>query len=77
MNLMKVGKHRFLDSLGFCLLVGHGLNNCWMSVRRLSSRYVNALRALLTISTVVVTSGLLAKTLCRNQEWSSRTTLFT
>jgi len=74
-------------------MVGDGLNNCWMSVRghrhraglimTLASTFssaktpLKALKSLLIVSTVAATSALLAKTLCRNAEWSSRTTLFT
>jgi len=62
----------YLPSLGFCLLVGRGLNNCWMSMKG-----HRRLKRLFILSTVAVTSVLLTKTLCRNAEWSSRTTLFT
>ncbi|KAK4010146.1 hypothetical protein OUZ56_019293 [Daphnia magna] len=90
----------YMPSLGFCLLVGHGLDNLLIisenagdvnqgmaragfthKIKR-SSRaegelcWPRLMRRLIFISTVVTATSLLTKTLVRNEEWSSRKTLF-
>ena len=101
-------------SLGFCLLVGHGLDNLLIILSTSGDQQVNnnqgtarttsasgfiqkikrssktsepvaaagefpwrkLMRRLIFISTVVTATSLLTKTLVRNEEWSSRKTLF-
>lgn len=96
-------------SLGFCLLVGHGLDNLLIilataggdqqqsannnqgtvllrtgfnhKIKRSKTEagecsWPKLMRRLILISTVVTATSLLTKTLVRNEEWSSRKTLF-
>ncbi|KAI9558736.1 putative transmembrane and TPR repeat-containing protein 1-like [Daphnia sinensis] len=90
----------YMPSLGFCLLVGHGLDNLliisesagdvnqgmaragYIQKIKRSGRtegelcWPRLMRRLIFISTVVTATSLLTKTLIRNEEWSSRKTLF-
>ncbi|XP_046645725.1 protein O-mannosyl-transferase TMTC1-like isoform X2 [Daphnia pulicaria] len=99
----------YMPSLGFCLLVGHGLDNLLIilataggdqqqsannnqgtvllrtgfnhKIKRSKTEagecsWPKLMRRLILISTVVTATSLLTKTLVRNEEWSSRKTLF-
>ena len=70
---------QLISSLGFCLLVGYGLNYCWTLVldTRKATPCLTLLRLMIMMSTLVLLTSLTLKTWHRNADWSSRTTLFT
>ncbi len=104
-SLIDIGNFWPEWSLGFCLLVGHGLDNLLIilataggdqpsnnnqgtartgfihKIKRSKPEpgecsWRKLMRRLILISTVVTATSLLTKTLVRNEEWSSRKTLF-